>query len=114
VRRSGITVGSHSWSHPNLAAVDEGALEQELRRSFEWLAERCESFVPFVSYPYGLWSERVADAARDAGFDAGFRADGGWLPANPSQHRFKLPRFNVPAGLSVDGLRLRLAGIGLA
>jgi peptidoglycan/xylan/chitin deacetylase (PgdA/CDA1 family) len=108
-----IDIGSHSWSHPNLSAIDADALEQELRDSLEWLSERCESFVPVISYPYGLSSAAVEEAARKVGYYAGFCADGGWLPNDTPSARFSLPRFNVPAGMSLDGLRLRLAGFGL-
>jgi hypothetical protein len=40
----------------------------------------------------------------------GFLVDGGWLPPRPD-NLFALPRLNVPAGLSADGLALRLSGL---
>jgi peptidoglycan/xylan/chitin deacetylase (PgdA/CDA1 family) len=110
----GITIGSHTWSHPNLAALDDEILDAELRRSRDWLAERFASFVPYVTYPYGLSSPRVEDAARHAGYVAAFRAGGGWIPADAPNRRYSLTRFDVSAGLSLDGFRLRLAGLGLA
>ena len=108
-----ITIGSHTWTHPNLAAIDPEMLDDELRRSFEWLRERFSSFVPFVTYPYGLSSPRVQEAAARAGYRAGFGIGGGWLPRDTAAHRFALPRFDVSSGLSLDGLRLRLGGFGL-
>lgn len=112
--RPGISVGSHTWSHPNLVAIDAETLEAELGRSFQWLTERYSVFVPYMTYPYGLWSPRVEETVARAGFRAAFLASGGWLPHDITARRFSLPRFDVSAGLSLDGLRLRLAGLGLS
>jgi peptidoglycan/xylan/chitin deacetylase (PgdA/CDA1 family) len=109
----GITIGSHTWMHPNLVAVSAQGLGAELERSLEWLQDRVPTHLPFVTYPYGLASQQVEEAARAAGYRAGFLAGGGWLPSDLAPHRFHLPRYNVPAGLSLDGFRLRLSGLGL-
>lgn len=109
----GISIGSHTWSHPNLAAIDGETLDDELSRSFRWLTERYSAFVPYLTYPYGLSSSPVEEAASRAGYRAAFLASGGWYPADHTRRRFSLPRFDVSAGLSLDGLRLRLGGLGL-
>jgi peptidoglycan/xylan/chitin deacetylase (PgdA/CDA1 family) len=106
----GLTLGSHSWSHPNLAALEEPELEEELVRPLEWLLQRYpERTVRWLSYPYGLWSTAVGTAARSAGYCGAFRIEGGWIPrlCDP----FGMPRLNVPAGLSVEGLDLRSSGL---
>jgi hypothetical protein len=59
-------------------------------------------------------SGAVEQAASRAGYRAAFLAGGGWFPNDPASRQFALPRFDVSSGLSLDGLRLRLAGIGLA
>jgi peptidoglycan/xylan/chitin deacetylase (PgdA/CDA1 family) len=109
-----ITIASHTWSHPNLAAIGDGPLDEELGRSLNWLRDRFVSFRPYISYPYGLSSPRVAQAAARAGYRAALLADGGWLPGDVQGNRYALPRFDVSAGLSFDGFLLRLAGFGLA
>ena len=109
--KPGISIGSHSWTHPNLAALNSSELHEELVRPLEWLRDRFPSFIPVVSYPYGLSSTAVEDAASKAGYRAGLQADGGWLTQEKSSRPFALPRFNVPANLSRDGLWVRL-GIG--
>jgi peptidoglycan/xylan/chitin deacetylase (PgdA/CDA1 family) len=111
-KRPGIAFGSHTWSHPNLCAVPPEDLDGELAKPLSWLGERFMCTVPLVSYPYGLRSPTVELAAQRLGYEAGFRIDGGWLAWRTAQ-RYSLPRFNVPAGLSLDGFRLRSAGIGL-
>ena len=114
VTRTGVSIGSHTWSHRNLAALSEDDLRSELARPIQWLRDRFSSFVPYLTYPYGLSSHAVEDAALHAGYRGAFRVDGGWLPENPGTQRFALPRLNIASGLSVDGFRLRLSGIGAA
>ena len=108
--RSGVSVASHSWSHPNLAAVTADRLERELTQSAHWLRERFDSYMPFVAYPYGLHSPEVRQGSSRAGYVAGLRIDGGWMPRDGTD-QFRVPRLNVPAGLSLDGFVLRLSGL---
>lgn len=107
----GITLGCHTWSHPNLARLAHEELAGELARPLQWLRQRYgERVLPWISYPYGRWSPPVAEAARVAGFVAGLRVEGGWHRCG-APDRFGIPRLNVPAGLSGNGFRLRLAGL---
>lgn len=105
----GMTLGSHTWSHPNLAALDAATCDAELRRSLAWLRERYERVLPVLTYPYGLQSEGVQHAAAAAGYEAALRIDGGWVgePRRP----FAMPRMDVPAGVSHAGFRLRVSGV---
>jgi len=104
-----LSLGSHSWSHPNLTRLTDSELEDELSRPLPWLREQFPRVYPWLAYPYGISDARVEQAAGAAGYEAAFRVDGGWLGHSPPP--FALPRFNVPAGISLDGFRLRLAGL---
>jgi peptidoglycan/xylan/chitin deacetylase (PgdA/CDA1 family) len=104
-----VTLGAHSWSHPNLARIDADDLATELTRPLDWLGSVSVPTLPVLAYPYGLCSPAVEEAAARAGYSAGLLVEGGWL-AGDRERPFALPRFNVPAGLSEDGLWLRLAG----
>lgn len=106
----GITFGSHTWSHPNLAALDPAALADELTEPLRWLRARFDCVVPWLSYPYGRSTEAVEKAAKAAGYTAALRVSGGWLPSGELS-RFALPRYNVPSGLSANGFALRTAGL---
>ena len=108
---SGISVASHTWSHPNLAALDPAALRDELARPLEWLRARWPETIPAVSYPYGLASAAVAETARATGYQAGLLIAGGWVSDWRQDLRFLIPRLNVPAGVSRDGFTLRAAGL---
>ncbi len=106
----GITLGSHTWSHPNLTRLDRETVARELTRSLEWLRRRFASVVPWLAYPYGLVSLDIGRAAAEAGYRGAFGISGGWLPrTNPDA--FNLPRLNVPAGVSLHGFTLRLGGL---
>jgi peptidoglycan/xylan/chitin deacetylase (PgdA/CDA1 family) len=105
-----LTLGSHSWSHPNLSRLDAGALTAELARPLAWLRERFSRVIPWLAYPYGLASPEVERAAANAGYRAAVRVSGGWLPQRV-ENPFALPRSNVPAGLSTDGFMLRASAL---
>jgi peptidoglycan/xylan/chitin deacetylase (PgdA/CDA1 family) len=105
-----ITLGSHTWSHPNLCSLTFPDLAGELTRSDQWLRSRFASVVPWLSYPYGLHNDTVIKATAEARYVGAFRIDGGWLERSLSLPSYTLPRLNVPSGLSLNGFRLRLAG----
>lgn len=68
----GHEVGSHTVSHPDLTSLPPEELRRELETSREELSRRLGA-VRHVSSPYGergRFSERVAAAARDAGYDS--------------------------------------------
>ena len=109
--RTLVALESHSWSHANLAALSGDALADELTRPLRWLRERTGVMSRCISYPYGLYSPRVEYAAREAGYTAAFRVDGGWARDELRTHPMAIPRYNVPSGLSLDGFRIRLAGL---
>jgi peptidoglycan/xylan/chitin deacetylase (PgdA/CDA1 family) len=109
-RLPGVTLASHTWSHPNLTRLDDAALREELMRSLAWLEDRDGDTARWLAYPYGIFDDRVAAAAAEAGYEAALRVGGGWLPRERPDP-FRLPRLNVPAGVSQTGFRLRLAGL---
>jgi len=110
-RQPGFTLGSHTWSHPNLARLDTPELGEELIRPLHWLGQRFSAAtIPWLSYPYGLFSAPVVAATRRAGYAGALLVAGGRLIPNEVD-RFAIPRINVPSGLSLNGLALRLAGL---
>ena len=103
----------HSWSHPNLSRLTVTEQEAELDAASTWLNDNTGGGKPYaISYPYGLTSTSVQATARATGFAFGLLVAGGWMP--PVQYRapFQIPRLNIPSGLSPEGLRLRLVGVG--
>jgi peptidoglycan/xylan/chitin deacetylase (PgdA/CDA1 family) len=106
-----IGLGSHSWSHPNLAALSAEEVSTELSQPLAWLRERFTNVIPWVAYPYGLSSPAVEAAAREAGYEGGLRVSGGWHRAGETVSRYAMPRHNIPAGLSRNGFELLVSGV---
>lgn len=106
----GITLASHTWSHPNLTRLSDSELIPELSRPLEWLARFSTRSLRMISYPYGLADHRVQQAARSAGYTEGFMIEGGWTTRTPAD-RLAIPRLNVPAGVSTAGFVLRASGV---
>lgn len=106
----GITLASHTLTHPDLTGMDGGEVREELEGSLAELRRRFgAAVIPWLSYPYGRWSSSVARAAREAGYEGALRVEGG--PARGGDDPFSLPRINVPAGLSPEGFLLRTSGM---
>lgn len=110
----GITLGSHTWSHRNLAALDVADVDAEVRASREWLrAEFGDKALDWLAYPYGLDSNEVHSRVAKASYVGALRIDGGWHSATDVSP-FARPRFSVGSRLSVAGLRARLNGTRLS
>jgi peptidoglycan/xylan/chitin deacetylase (PgdA/CDA1 family) len=106
----GITVGSHTWSHANLASLTAAEVALEIERTRDWLqSEFGRKAIPWLAYPYGLDSEETHRAAANALYTGGLRIGGGWHSA-AEVSPFARPRLNVPGSLSLAGLRARLVG----
>jgi peptidoglycan/xylan/chitin deacetylase (PgdA/CDA1 family) len=98
LRAAGMAIGSHTWSHRNLAHMKPGEVESDLRRSRETLERRLGEPVRSVAYPWGKLGRHVNAstfaAARRAGFELGL---------------ISLPRAVRTAG---DPLRVARLGVG--
>lgn len=106
----GMTVGSHTWSHANLAKLSSREVSTELERSRDWLrTEFGRKSIDWLAYPYGLDSREAHRAAAAAGYRGALRIAGGWhKPSDVSP--FARPRLNVSADVSSAGFRARLRG----
>jgi peptidoglycan/xylan/chitin deacetylase (PgdA/CDA1 family) len=110
----GITVGSHTWSHRNLARLAMSEIVSEVSESREWLrTEFGDKAIDWLAYPYGLDSSQAHRAVAEASYVGALRIDGGWH-RQADVSRFARPRFSVGSGLTVAGLRARIKGARLA
>jgi peptidoglycan/xylan/chitin deacetylase (PgdA/CDA1 family) len=75
LRAAGMSIGSHTWSHRNLAHLPAAEAEADLRRSREVLEQRLGEPVQTVAYPWGKLGRHVTGetfaAASRAGFELG-------------------------------------------
>ncbi len=86
---AGMTIGSHSRTHPWLGRItDPAELRREVGGSRTLLQERLGVDVHFFAYPFGEWSEGLAAAAEEGGYRAARGYPGG--PWNQPSHRWNL------------------------
>jgi peptidoglycan/xylan/chitin deacetylase (PgdA/CDA1 family) len=106
----GISVGSHSWSHANLASLAAHDIAMEVERPRDWLlAEFGAKALPWLAYPYGLESEEARRAVASASYVGALRIGGGWHRAADTSPLAR-PRLSIPGNLSLAGFRARLLG----
>jgi peptidoglycan/xylan/chitin deacetylase (PgdA/CDA1 family) len=102
---SGSTVGFHTLRHDVLPSLDDDALDRALQDGRAELEIAAGRQIDTIGYPYGKADDRVAGAARAAGFTAGFTTARGVV--TPDTDPLLIPR-TVP-DLSAPGLARRLA-----
>ena len=69
---AGMTVGFHTRRHDSLAWLDDDQLGDALTVGRDELTEAAGRPLTVIGYPHGRADERVAAAARAAGFTSGF------------------------------------------
>ncbi len=108
--RAGFEIGFHTRDHDALDRLDDGALARALREGREELEAVARAQLRTVAYPFGLADERVAGAARAAGFAAGFTLER--QPAGPAGDPLLIGRYQpsfVSAGHTATELARGLA-----
>jgi peptidoglycan/xylan/chitin deacetylase (PgdA/CDA1 family) len=73
--REGIAIGFHTTGHYDLRTLDDEGLSLALHAGTSDLAEAAGQALTLVAYPHGKCDERVAAAARAAGFRLGFTGE---------------------------------------
>jgi peptidoglycan/xylan/chitin deacetylase (PgdA/CDA1 family) len=111
LRSAGMAVGSHTWSHRNLARLSSAEAEQDLRRSRTVLEERLGEPVRAVAYPWGKLGRHVTDATFAAARRAGYELGAISLPraVSDADGAWRIPRFGISAE-PVERLAAKVAG----
>ncbi|HXF56087.1 MAG TPA: polysaccharide deacetylase family protein [Actinomycetota bacterium] len=111
VADAGFTIGSHSWSHRNLALLPPPEVEEEARRSREALEDRLQRPVTAWAYPFGRpgrhWRAETKQAVSSAGYRQAFTT----LPrrVKVDDDPLALPRFSLGEG-DLVGMANRVRG----
>ena len=61
---SGIELGSHSHTHPEMDAISASAVDEEVRESKEILEHHLKLRVSTFAYPFGYFTPAVSRAVR--------------------------------------------------
>lgn len=100
-----MEVGAHSMTHPDLRKLDDERLAWELRASKAAIEDVTGAACRTLAYPYGLYDQRVMDAARAAGFEAALD----WLPGR--WRALAIPRLPAPSHGGATILALKMLGL---
>lgn len=104
-------VANHTFHHPNLGSLSAAEVADEVKLTQRWLFERFpERSLPYLAYPFGIPPRDVTALAESSSVEYAFMVAGGWAGTARPSNRFLHPRWNVPAGISHNGFRLRLRG----
>jgi peptidoglycan/xylan/chitin deacetylase (PgdA/CDA1 family) len=109
LQRRGVALHSHTCSHANLPALDDDALHHELVESRAALQRLLGRPVDYLAYPFGHLDERVAAAARGAGYHAAFSTQPGFNRRDVD--RFRIRRIDV-YGTDTPAMLLRKVRLG--
>lgn len=70
--KEGVSFHSHTHTHPNLTWLADSQVRDELSRSKTELEQRVGAPVRYLSYPFGIYDERVKRIAREVGYEGCF------------------------------------------
>lgn len=94
---SGMDVGAHTHTHPNLALMDASSARREMETSRDLLRDRLGVDVTAFAYPYGRPRRHHSDATRQIASATGFEtAVAIWFRrVAPGMDRYCIPRFAI-------------------
>ena len=104
--RAGITVGSHTRTHPRLTEIGAARVADELRGSKAALEQILGKRVDYFAYPFGLCNNAVRDEVERAGYRAACSTRSGFNRSTID--RFLLRRIEVYGSDTISGFRRKL------
>ncbi|MFI7635601.1 polysaccharide deacetylase family protein [Nonomuraea sp. NPDC049400] len=106
--QTGIEIGGHSHSHPQLDQLRTEDLRQELRRNKGLLEEKIGAPVATMAYPYGYSSARVRQEVRKAGYFAACAVSN--TIAADRHDMLAIPRLTVGKGTTIAMFKRAVEG----
>jgi peptidoglycan/xylan/chitin deacetylase (PgdA/CDA1 family) len=106
--QSGIEIGAHTCTHPQLDQLPEKQLREELGTSKSLIEDQLQMAIPGVAYPFGYSNSRVRHIAREVGYTYGYGV--GNAVAASGTDRFALPRLTVRRATNMDAFRRMVNG----
>lgn len=103
---AGMTIGFHTRRHEALTLLSSADLREAMDFGRDELAAVAGQRLHAIAYPHGRVDQRVADAAREAGFEAGFTTAG--VAVTPADDPLLQARIE-PSFRSVGALAVQLA-----
>src|SRR5262245_45549067 len=108
-RRAAVDISVHTVTHPVLPLLSDDEVRDEIAASYRALRERWPGTLPWLAAPFGLYDERTARLAREAGL-LGILNLHAYTLAQPSPIH-GLPRVNVTETAAAWKIGLRLSAL---
>ncbi|MDI9319487.1 MAG: polysaccharide deacetylase family protein [Phycisphaerales bacterium] len=109
LRNSGVSIGSHSHTHPLLNSVEKDSkIMREFEISRNILYEKLNEYPLTISYPVGSVNERIKKIAQESGYKIGLAVQGKTYKSH-IHDQFEIPRIELYEE-SMFKLRLRARG----
>ena len=109
--REGVTLGSHTHTHPILTQLAPVGVREEIRESLEALKRETGSAAPIVCFPNGSQDDKVVAVMREEGIVLGFTTATG-INDMRTADLLRLKRIVVTARTSLRVLAFRLHRVG--
>ncbi|MET8582130.1 polysaccharide deacetylase family protein [Streptomyces collinus] len=109
---TGVEIGGHSHTHPQLDQLDDAALRAELEHSTDIITAELGTPPVSFAYPYGYSSRRVRQAVRAAGYGQALAVGNGL--ARRRQGPYALRRVTVRRDTGVEVFERLLKGRAIA
>lgn len=104
--RHGAAFHSHTCRHASLLTLSDADLQADLTRSLAAVQALRGPGPTFLAYPFGHADDRVRQAARQAGYRAGFSVESGFN--RPGVDPFRIRRIDVHGTDSTAALRRKV------
>ncbi|MBP7830797.1 MAG: polysaccharide deacetylase family protein [Kiritimatiellae bacterium] len=109
MKKAGMEIGSHAWTHINLVKALPETVKAELETSRRMLAEQLGAEPIALAYPGGRHNREVRRAAAEAGYRLAFLSGGGPIPLGIDDLS-ALPRVHVPGYVDPGAIVRSLPG----
>jgi peptidoglycan/xylan/chitin deacetylase (PgdA/CDA1 family) len=95
LRASGMDIGAHTYSHPNLARLSSDETKEELRKSRDLIGDRVGAPIDLLAYPFGKprvhFTPTTIEIARATGYRLAAAVT--FRGVRESDPVFRIPRF---------------------
>lgn len=105
---SGMTIGDHTLSHPNLSTASPATVKKEITLSKSRLETITGTSISNFCYPSGKYNQSVIDLLKEAGFKTATTTKS---PAVGFNNYFELPRIRVSSTDSPAGLLKKVQAV---
>jgi peptidoglycan/xylan/chitin deacetylase (PgdA/CDA1 family) len=112
LKNAGMTLGSHTFTHPILSLLPRSAAQHEIEESRNRLEQELNIQVWALSYPFGdpaSVTSREMTMAKRAGYRCAFVNSGGLVPSQ-MEKRFHLQRVHVSADMTIAEFEAHVSG----